>query len=276
MPRITIDHARCKRDELCIIDCPMRVISKDDNGFPYMRKAAEKSCIACGHCVAVCPHDALHLDDTAPDTLPSCRDMAMDRENMTLFLKGRRSVRHYKKDPVDRELLLSLLDTARFAPSAKNRQPVHWTVLRGRDRVRAAAEATINWMEGDPQYRGIVSAWTKGVDVVLRDAPCVAVAHAEESWPWGREDCTIGVTYLELAAFNAGLGACWAGFLVHAARQSTSVRATLDIPADHIVHGGLMLGYPRFKYSRIPERTPLRVRWLEDRSCDPEHSAPIR
>ncbi|MEM2677342.1 MAG: nitroreductase family protein, partial [Thermofilaceae archaeon] len=45
-------------------------------------------------------------------------------------VRGRRSIRAYKPDPVEDEKLLRVLEAARLAPSAANRQPWHFIVVR--------------------------------------------------------------------------------------------------------------------------------------------------
>jgi len=57
-------------------------------------------------------------------------------------IKGRRSVRKYKKDSVPEELILEILDAGRWAPSASNRQPWSFIVLKDIE-VRARVDFTL-------------------------------------------------------------------------------------------------------------------------------------
>ncbi len=61
MPAIIVDKEKCKKDKLCVMECPMKIISVDDNGIPQTLNTAGSICIECGHCVAICPHGALSL-----------------------------------------------------------------------------------------------------------------------------------------------------------------------------------------------------------------------
>ena len=47
-------------------------------------------------------------------------------------VKGRRSIRRYKRDPVPQELVRDVIEAATWAPSAKNGQQWRFTVLTGR------------------------------------------------------------------------------------------------------------------------------------------------
>ena len=45
-------------------------------------------------------------------------------------IKNRRSVRKYKKEPVEDEKIQKCLEAARWAPSASNKQPWHFIVVK--------------------------------------------------------------------------------------------------------------------------------------------------
>ena len=107
----------------------------------------------------------------------------------------------------------------------------------------------------------LLKLWESGYDVVLRGAPTLVVACTPEDYGWGKEDCAIALTFLELAAEARGLGACWAGFLTRIAAVHEPLRQLLAVPEGYIVCGGLMLGKGKYSYRRIPPRKPLSVQW---------------
>ena len=72
-------------------------------------------------------------------------------------------------------------------------------------------------------------------------------------------DLTIALSYLELAATTVNLGTCWAGLLQGALLGSSELKDALEIPADHPHHFPMMLGYPKAKYFRLPERKASKV-----------------
>lgn len=265
MALITIDHDKCKRDGICISECPFSLIRENkENGFPEIRVAAERMCIHCGHCLAVCPHQALTFDGAGPaDCLPIDKDLTIDPAKIEQFLKSRRSIRTYKDKPVEHATLERLLDTARWAPSAKNSQSAHWLMVEDPAEVRRLAGMVVDWFRENNYFPGVVKAWKDGRDMVLRGAPHVAIAHArtDGSLLKPTEDCAIAISYLELAAHAHGVGACWAGFLANGANDYQPLVDALGLPADHKVFGALMLGYPKFRYRRIPLREPVKVEW---------------
>ena len=111
----------------------------------------------------------------------------------------------------------------------------------------------------------LVTAWDAGNDLVLRDAPLLAIAHATAEGLSPVIDSTIAATSLELAATACGLGSCWAGYFMHAAPHQKLIAERLTLPAGHNVCAALMMGYPKLTYHRVPPRKKSAVTWLGDK-----------
>ena len=79
MPRIEIDASKCLGDGLCAEACVAHCLKLED-GRAVVLPQAERFCIACGHCFAVCPAGAVSLDGADPaaaeaaDTRPLAPD----------------------------------------------------------------------------------------------------------------------------------------------------------------------------------------------------------
>jgi nitroreductase len=187
------------------------------------------------------------------------------------LLRSRRSIRLYKEDLVERSVIESLLDTARWAPSGKNVQPLSYTVSSGKERMKEIAEQVIAYFRSLLQDQpgvalawgghGLVKAWDAGKDVILRDAPQLIAAHGPRENPMLTGSGTIALTQIELLAVAYGLGACWAGYVQFAAGSHEPTREALGLPAGDALAGALMLGKPRVKYRAIVPRKPLSVVW---------------
>lgn len=125
------------------------------------------------------------------------------------LIAARYSVRAYRPDPVEDVKLQSVLEAARLAPTACNRQPFQIVVLR-----TAGREEEIGRIYPRPWFI---------------QAPLVLAVCAIPGQAWVREsdrfnsavvDATIAADHLILAAANLGLGTCWiAAFDVGAARE---------------------------------------------------------
>ena len=273
MGLFTVDQEKCNRDGICVAECPARIIvmeSKDD--FPAPAPNFADACIRCGHCVAVCPKAALSLDWLRPeDCTPIRPELAVTPEQAEQFLTGRRSFRTFKEKTVPRSVLEKLIDVAGAAPSARNEQPWHWTVVQEPAQVRRLAGLVIDWMRafirenpGTEQaagYSRAVASWDQGIDRICRGAPHIIVAHGDKNWAYGPEDCALALGLLDLYATSIGLGVCWAGFVYSTANRHPPLAEALGLPAGHKAFGAAMVGYPKFKYPRVPVRKKPRVTW---------------
>lgn len=276
---ITIDENKCLRDGICVEICPSKVIKvRGKNPYPSAVKRAEAFCINCGQCVAVCPRGALtHKNMKPEECLPVSREALPGFEQVNLLLSSRRSVRVYKDQPVSRAVLEKLIDLTGYASSGHNDHLVNWTIVENRNAVKELASMVADWMkltlQEDSQIARswgldiFLTMWERGSDLILYDAPHAILIHSKEKQPIPggsslcRLDCIIAGAYLELAAYSMGLGTCWAGFLIWAAKSYPAIKQFLDIPEEHEVYGALITGYPKYKYHRIPLRKKPVINW---------------
>jgi nitroreductase/NAD-dependent dihydropyrimidine dehydrogenase PreA subunit len=273
MSLFIVDQEKCRKDGICVKVCPIGIIEqKDKNSFPKPTDDAESACVVCGHCVAACPHGALSHRAMAPgECMPIRKDMQPNVVQVEQFLRSRRSMRLYQDKPVDRRILTGLVDIARYAPSGINSQPVEWLIIHDQSEVQRCGGMVIDWMRAmikdNPQLaaslrmENTVAKWERGIDVICRKAPHIFVTHAHKDNPLAQSSCTIALTYLELAAFASGLGACWAGYFDVAARFWPPLRKEMGLPDGHVSYGAMMVGYPAMTYHRIPRRNEARITW---------------
>ena len=262
MSFISIDASRCLGDGLCVRDCVCHCIRMKD-GRAYFRDLAGCACIRCGHCAAICPAGAVSMDGLEAGVLPRVPENTITADDFAGLAKSRRSTRLFEDRPVPRELLRRALDTARYAPTAKNVQGVGWVVLDDRAKIQALAAVTINAMRGMKGFQNECAAFDRGRDVILRHAPCVIFAHAKnETDGLCFSDCAVALTYLEFMLYTLGLGTTWAGYVVETAQKTPAIRDYLGLPEGHNIFAGCMAGYPSVKYLRIPERRPAVVDWI--------------
>jgi len=273
MAILTIDETKCKQDGICAAECPRQlIIQEDDKSFPRIPPANEASCMACGHCVAVCPHGALSVAGVdINDCLEINNDLALSRDQADQFLRSRRSIRCFKDKAMDRGTLEQLIHTARYAPTASNAQNLHWTVIEGREKLKPLSRATIDWMEriieAQPDspaadyFRPVVAGWAAGYDGILRTARTLIVPSAPKENANGLVDLSIALAYLELAALPLGVGTCWAGLLRAAMLATPELVGTMGLPEGHTWFYPMMIGYPQFKYYRLPERKAPVIHW---------------
>lgn len=274
MGLLIVDEGKCKRDGICARECPMAIIQlQDQESYPEPVAGGEQLCNQCGHCVAVCPNGALSHALVPLERCPPIRKGLLIREEQAVqFLRSRRSIRAFLKErQVERETIRELIEIARYAPTGSNSQMVEWTVFTDKAEIRGLSRLTVEWMRSvlkkDPQpayapyLPMIVAAWDAGYDIVLRNAPVVVVASAPRQDPNGLVDVTLALCYLELAATAKGLGSCWAGLVQGAMLSSPQMKKEMGIPEGHPHHYPMMLGYPKPRYFRMPERKAPKIYW---------------
>ena len=272
MDWFVVDETKCRRDGICVAVCPVRILEIGGDEFPRPLAGAAALCIRCGHCVAACPYGACSLDSMPSDACPPVRpEWHLSAEQAEHFLRARRSIRAYREHAVEAGRIERLIRVARYAPTGHNGQPVRWLVVSGAEAVRGLAGHVADWMrrilEARPEtaralgLEHVVGGFDAGADPICRHAPHLVVAHAPKADPTATSACTIALAYLELAAPSLGLGACWAGYLHMAALHWPPLQAALALPEGHQFCGGMMLGEPRYRYHRLPQRREPQITW---------------
>jgi len=147
--------------------------------------------------------------------------------NVYEAIEKRRSVRAYKKKPVEQEKLDRILEAARLAPSASNRQEWRFVVVRNAElrqdlMIAAGRQAFV----GEAPVVIACCAETDG-HVMRCGQPCYPI------------DVAIAVDHLTLAAAEEGLGTCWIG-----AFNEVEAKGILGIPERVRIVQLLALGYP--------------------------------
>lgn len=174
---------------------------------------------------------------------------------------GRRvSCRAYRTDPVPEETLRRVLEAARLAPSACNRQPWRFAVARGVAARRRIVEEGflpglgMNWALDAPVH--IILGMERSIVTHVLGASVSGV-----DYPW--IDLGIAGEHLVLAATEAGLGSCWIGWI-----QNAPLRRIAGWKRSIRPVAVLTLGWPLNPGSRPPpaeRRLPFDdlVTWLD-------------
>ncbi len=167
-------------------------------------------------------------------------DEQLSPESVLALLKGRRSIRRYRPDPVPDEMVEQLLEAGRWAPSASNRQPWAFIVVRDeavrREVAKHAAYYFVRWAH-------------------VEEAPLLIVlcgdARNRVYRQFLHEDVGLAGSQIMLQAKALGLGTCWIGGL-----DRKAIASVLKIP-DHVeIVGLLTVGFPA-EDPDPPSRKPL-------------------
>lgn len=260
---IQIDTSLCCGDALCVRVCPAGCLRMKNNKAARV-PLSDNRCLNCGQCLAVCPRSAITLNGcSATDTvLPELADTGVTTQMCSKLIKSRRSVRHFKDAPFDRALLAQALDTARYAPTGKNREDVHWIALDDKAKLAELERMIIDAMRSIDGTQPLIVSYEKGLSPILRSAPCLVLAHATAEYDLSPADCSLAVGYLDLMLHGMGLGACWAGYVIRLAQMTPAISEFLNVPEGRKIFAGLMVGQPAVRYPYIPPRKQANITWL--------------
>ncbi len=155
----------------------------------------------------------------------------------------RRSIRHYKPDPVPENLIRELLRAAMNAPSAGNEQPWHFVVIYERSNMEAITGV-------HPHSR------------MLHEAPVAILVCADRhlfQYPeYWIQDCAAATQNILVMAADLGLGSVWLGVYPDQSRIE-GLRKIFSLPENIIPFSLVPIGWPdetkdpnnRFDQSRI-------------------------
>lgn len=77
-------------------------------------------------------------------------------EQLTQLIRGRRSIRTYREEPVKRDVLSSLISLARYAPTARNSQQLQWLVIDDKKILITLKSEVINWMKNSLEKKNLL------------------------------------------------------------------------------------------------------------------------
>jgi nitroreductase len=179
---------------------------------------------------------------------------------------NRRSIRRFKSDPVPRDLILDLIDAARLAPSASNRQPCRYYVVAdevAREKLRSSGAILQKFvleapvcivccadmsLYSDEKTKEAIKELTQAGGMPGAGDPGDIASY----WNWWHRvvsekdliklaylDVGIAVEHIVLMAVATGLGTCWMRRI-----NEAEVARALDLPPEVVVVSLLALGYP--------------------------------
>lgn len=169
----------------------------------------------------------------------------------------RRSVRDYKPEPVDRELMAKVLECGIYAPSAMNLQPWEVRVVDAPDFIEGVTAIAVEQM---PQLKE-----QENFRNIFRNAPTVAfIACPVESYS-GEYDCGLLSQNMMLSAWSLGIGSCCLGSVVPV-MNSDAAKAyyeRLQLPADYKLMVAIAFGYPEGDIPEAPARDAAKAFYVE-------------
>ena len=172
-------------------------------------------------------------------------------------IKNRRSIRKFKNIDVSKEMIEDLIDCARLAPSAKNRQPWKFVIVKSEIKNKIAdimiekeESSKIDLERKIYQMPSSVKTTAK----IIKEAPILILVlkKNEDNWLIG-DALSIGgaIEHICLRATDLGLGSLWIRDIVYTQKEI----AKLIKHEDMELISAISVGYP----DESPNQRPKKV-----------------
>lgn len=166
-------------------------------------------------------------------------------------IRGRRSIRKFKQEPISHELLAEIVETASYAPSWKHTQIVRYVAIEGALKDKLAAEGTSMF----PNNGKIMENAPMVIAVTVIKNRCGYERDGSFTTPrkdtWQMFDAGVASQTFCLAAYEKGIGSVILGIF-----DQAKIEELLEIPEDRELVALIPIGYPD-EEPVAPKRKPV-------------------
>ena len=192
------------------------------------------------------------------------RDRFTSTEEVILL---RRSVRVYRMEQVPEFLVRRILEAGRYAPSAGNRQPWKFIVVRDPkvlDDLTRDVVSVARRLKDHHDYRAL-TALAEGRLSVFHGAPTVLLILKNVGGDSNPDlDCGIAGQNMVLAAHSMGLGTCWVSFTKLAFRYTDTWNRFFGIEPPYEFLSSIAVGWPVAEPCETVGHRADAIDWYED------------
>lgn len=162
-------------------------------------------------------------------------------------LKTRRSIRNFKKEQIQEEVLKAILEAGIYAPTGMNAQSPLMVVVQEQEQIKKLSQlnAAVMGIETDPFY----------------GAPTVIIIFADKNRRTCIEDGSLVMGNLMNAAHALGIGSCWINRAreVFDSEEGREIARQWGVTDNYIGIGNCILGYVEGDY---PEAKPRKEDYI--------------
>ncbi|MFX1525071.1 MAG: nitroreductase family protein [Promethearchaeota archaeon] len=152
------------------------------------------------------------------------------------FIKERRSIREFQDKPIPENEIEMILEAGRWAPSASNRQPWEFIVIRNKEILKNVAKATgYGWFIAEASFA-----------IAIVGKPYI-------SHNWYVVDTSLVSMNMMLMAWSLGIGTCWIGSM-----RKEKVKEILGLGRNDYLLTVLPFGYIQGPIPEPTYRNPLK------------------
>lgn len=278
-----IDEKKCTGCGKCIAVCPKQVLYLNNK----KAKINENDCMLCSHCYAVCNFNAVsfgeELNNIRIKTFRYKEKILnpgdMDPGIIINAFRSRRSIRKFKNEDIDDDIVRDLIEFAVTAPSGSNCQKWEFTVINGRENVwkfgnslkkffvklnKLSANILVRYLSVPVMGKTLLNYYRdhydtvdmaikrsdNGEDLLFHGAPCVIIIHGATDGSTPVEDAVYASYNICMLAHFMNLGTCLIGFAVEALNRSPDIKEEINISRENRIYSVIALGKHDIKFKR--------------------------
>ncbi|MDN0085774.1 nitroreductase family protein [Crenobacter sp. SG2305] len=172
------------------------------------------------------------------------------QEKLLEVIKGRRSVRSYTAEDIDKATIMRLLDAAIHAPNALNEQVWSFAVVQDRAWLKQLSDKAKPLFYAEASQKHLDRGDSHALDIftnpdfnVFYNAGTLILICSDKQGPFVHADCWLAAENLMLAAYVLGLGSCIIGSALEALNLPES-KADIGLTKEMTVVVPIILGIP--------------------------------
>ncbi len=266
----------CTGCGLCGKICHEHCIALIDN-FPSIN---HKICSTCTQCIAICPNQVLSWKGQAPIT--NDKTLLPSPAQIDELFRERRSIRFFKKDKIERELLEEIVKYGIYAPTENFHLRTiivdDEAILAELEQVLMKITLRINRFVFQPRFISLLAkiiglshtfrrSQAKVEDALKRGHAFSSVPAAmvfivgEKRIPLSDASAQYALANMIYYAQVKGVGSCLCGNGPLFFDRNKIVRKRLKLPKQEHILGALFLGYPAIKFANKVNGKVMPIQW---------------
>jgi nitroreductase len=174
---------------------------------------------------------------------------------------ARRSYKAFKSDPISDDILETIIEAGKHAPTGMNRQAWHFTVVKseaGKEMFKSAMLAMQN-KKGPVRPGAPLPVQSPGTiikpDEEFRGAPVLIIVSGEPLMEITRSDCVLATGNMYIAAASFGIMSGWSHMTTNDLFSDPNVKRQFKIPEGYEVYSASFFGYP---LGEVKDRGPRK------------------
>lgn len=267
---IFIDSEKCIACAKCVDVCHSKAIEMKES---KVVQSNPQNCLSCGHCGAICSQNAITSTDNhrREFRITNLRTQSSEIEKL---LHTKRSIREFKSEEIDKELLAKFVQYAEMAPSSTNQRNREYIIVTDKKKIMELENTVVQKFYShrflvSPFVSNLLGIFSRkagrklanfrmklakmshsadsGEFPIFRNAPAVVFILAPRRGVQTKDDCIIAQQYMMLYAESQGIGSCIIGYAQYARK---TVEKVLGAKKGTKVFAVSIFGYPIHKYSK--------------------------